>query len=166
MIKLRFNLRRRIAAGRGKDHGLSKLANSFANCFKQQYPIVTFRRSFYLKQAHKLVASALVAGFVASACGASPGHSASSGSASRQASARIGNPVTDTSLPIHQRFSNLDEYLAHLERTQGPVDGPWYKQVSPGMYELQTGNLHLDVPGGEKKLFTREELEKKFGFSK
>jgi hypothetical protein len=78
----------------------------------------------------------------------------------------MGNPVTDTSLPINQRFRTLDEYLAHLEQTQGPVDGPWYKEVSPGMYQLQTGNLHLDTPSGEKKLFTRKELEEKFGFSK
>jgi hypothetical protein len=79
----------------------------------------------------------------------------------------MGNSVTDTSLPINQRFRNLDEYLAFLERTQGPVDGPWYKEVSPGMYELQTAaNLHLDVPSHEQRRFTREELEKKFGFSK
>jgi hypothetical protein len=36
------------------------------------------------------------------------------------------------------------------------------------MYELQTGNLKLDRGDGveEKRLFTRQELEKKFGFSK
>ena len=37
------------------------------------------------------------------------------------------------------------------------------------MYQLQTGNLHLDAPGGgadKKRLFTRRELEQKFGFSK
>ena len=48
-------------------------------------------------------------------------------------------------MPIHQRFKNLDEYLAFLERTQAPVDGPWYRQIRPGLYELQTGgNLRLD----------------------
>ena len=78
----------------------------------------------------------------------------------------MGNSVTDTDIPISKRFPNLDEYLAFLERTQGPVDGPWYKEVSPGVYQLQTGNLHLDVPGGEKRTFTRQELEKKFGFTK
>lgn len=67
--------------------------------------------------------------------------------------------------PSNQQFTSLDEYLAHLERTQGPVDGPWYKQVRPGIYELQTGNLHLDAPGGEKQTFTREELAQRFGFS-
>ena len=75
--------------------------------------------------------------------------------------------MNDANLPVNKRFRTLDEYLAYLERTQGPVDGPWYKEVSRGIYELQTGNLHLDVPGGaeEKRLFTRQELEKKFGFS-
>lgn len=71
--------------------------------------------------------------------------------------------VTNEQVSINQRFSNLDEYLAHLERTQGPVDGPWYKEVGPGIYELQTGNLHLDTPDGDKRTFTREELERQFG---
>lgn len=73
--------------------------------------------------------------------------------------------MTNEQAPSNQRFTGLDEYLAHLERTQGPVDGPWYKQVRPGIYLLQTGNLHLDVPGEEKQTFTREELAQKFGFS-
>jgi hypothetical protein len=86
--------------------------------------------------------------------------------ANAQASdSKPGKNVSNDQVPINQRFSNLDEYLSHLERTQGPVDGPWYKEVSPGVYELQTGNLHLDTPGGEKRTFTRAELERKFGFS-
>jgi hypothetical protein len=79
----------------------------------------------------------------------------------------MGKSVTDTNLPINKRFRTLDDYLAYLERTQGPVDGPWYKEVSPGMYQLQTAaNLHLDVPTKEQQKFTREDLERKFGFSK
>jgi hypothetical protein len=79
----------------------------------------------------------------------------------------MGNSVSDTNVPINKRFRSLDDYLAYLERTQAPVDGPWYKEVSPGMYQLQTaGNLHLDVPSREKRTFTRRELEKNFGFSK
>ena len=73
--------------------------------------------------------------------------------------------MTCQTAPINQRFRTLEEYLAHLERTEKPVDGPWYKQVSPGMYELQTGNLHLDGPGGEKRTFTRQQLAEMFGFS-
>lgn len=77
-----------------------------------------------------------------------------------------GTNVTNHQVPINQRFRNLDEYLAHLERTQGPIDKPWYKEVRPGIYELQTGNLRLLGPGNEKRSFTRQELERKFGFSK
>lgn len=68
--------------------------------------------------------------------------------------------------PIHRRFASLDAYLLDLERTQGPIDRPWYKEVGPGVYELQTGNLRLDGPGTEKRTFTRKELELKFGFSR
>jgi hypothetical protein len=75
--------------------------------------------------------------------------------------------MIDENIPINKRFGSLDEYLAHLELTQGPVDGPWYKQVGPDRFELQTGNLKLDQADGveQKRLFTRQELEKKFGFS-
>lgn len=73
--------------------------------------------------------------------------------------------VSDQQVPINQRFRSLDEYLAHLERTQGPVDGPWYREVRPGVYEMQTGNLRLDTPDGGKRTFTRQELELEFGFS-
>lgn len=74
--------------------------------------------------------------------------------------------MTNEQDPSNLQFTSLDKYLAYLERTQGPVDGPWYKQVRPGIYELQTGNLHLDGPDEEKQTFTREELAQKFGFSK
>ena len=96
--------------------------------------------------------------------GADAGQQASAG---HQISAnKPGRNVTNQQVPINQRFSSLDVYLAHLERTQGPIDKPWYKEVRPGVYELQTGNLR--VLGGEKQehVFTREELERKFGFSK
>ena len=74
--------------------------------------------------------------------------------------------MTSQDQPIHQRFASLDAYLLDLERTQGPIDRPWYKEVSPGVYHLQTGNLRLDTPGEDKRIFTRRELELKFGFSK
>ena len=69
--------------------------------------------------------------------------------------------------PINQQFRSLDEYLAHLERTQGPIDGPWYRQIRPGFYEMQTGNLRVLGEEGEvKRVFTRDELEREFGFKK
>lgn len=76
-----------------------------------------------------------------------------------------GATVTDQSLPISRRFKTLDAYLAYLEQYEAPIDKPWYKQVRPGVYELQTGNLRvLGAEGEEKRTFTREELERKFGF--
>ena len=101
-----------------------------------------------------------------SACGAAPGNVGGANSNRQIAAPSMGNNMTSDTAPIDQRFRSLDEYLAHLERTQGPVDGPWYKQIRPGVYELQTGNLHLDTEGSEKRIFTREELAKKFGFAK
>ena len=97
--------------------------------------------------------------------------SAADTAADRQTSTNNpGNNVTNDQAPINQRFRNLDEYLAYLEQTQGPVDGPWYKQVRLGVYELQTGNLRVLGSDGEepqvKQTFTRDELERKFGFSK
>ena len=64
--------------------------------------------------------------------------------------------------PISRRFETLDKYLAHLER-QSHMDGKWYKEYRPGVYEVQTGNLHLD-DDRQQRIFTREELERKFGF--
>jgi hypothetical protein len=102
---------------------------------------------------------------LASACSASLAPSESDG---HPASNSKGNKVSEGSIPINQRFASLDQYLAYLEKTSAPVDGPWYKEVSPGLYQLQTGNLRvLSADGGEeKRTFTRQELEKKFGFSK
>ena len=102
---------------------------------------------------------------VLTACGASP-----NGVVSNSDSPQIGSTgtaVTNNQLPINERFASLDDYLAFLEGTQAPVDGPWYRQVSPGLYELQTGgNLMLEGGDPPKRTFTREELERKFGFRK
>ena len=73
--------------------------------------------------------------------------------------------VNEKQVPISRQFRSLDEYLAHLERMEAPVDGPWYKEVRPGIYELQPGNLRVLGGEGQKQTFTREELERKFGFS-
>jgi hypothetical protein len=106
----------------------------------------------------------LSTGLLASACGASLTPSETEG---HHASNQIGNSVSDTNIPVNRRFADLDEYLAYLEKTSAPVDGPWYKEVSPGLYQLQTGNLRVlrAENSEEKRLFTRKELEKKFGFS-
>ena len=64
---------------------------------------------------------------------------------------------------VARQFPTLDAYLAHLER-ESHVGGKWYREFKPGMYELVTGNLHLDTPSKEQRIFTRTELERKFGF--
>jgi hypothetical protein len=76
--------------------------------------------------------------------------------------------VTDANLPINQRFRALDDYLFWLQQHDAPVDRPWYKEIRPGVYELQTGNFAPlpGTPGAPQRVFTREELEKKFGFTK
>jgi hypothetical protein len=126
----------------------------------------TFRRIFELFQIHNLSLLSLAGALLASACSASLNDSAPSDTDRQLASEQTGNSVTDTNTPITERFRTLDQYLAHLEQFEGPVDGPWYKEISPGLYELQTGNLHLDTPDKQKRTFTRAELEKKFGFTK
>ena len=70
--------------------------------------------------------------------------------------------MSNDQTPINQRFRTLDDYLAYLE-LQSHVDGKWYKEIRPGVYELQTGNLRLDNDT-QQRIFTREELERKFGF--
>lgn len=77
-----------------------------------------------------------------------------------------GTTVTNEQVPINQRFRNLDEYLAYLEQYEAPIDRAWYKEISPGIYELQTGNLRTLDGSDSKRTFTREELEREFGFSK
>ena len=53
----------------------------------------------------------------------------------------------------------LDEHLALLEKG-GHVGKAWYREVSPGVYELVT-NMR---PPPEKTRFTRAELARMFGF--
>lgn len=62
-----------------------------------------------------------------------------------------------------REFRSLDEYLEHLRRYAAVIDRPWYKEVKPGLYRLETGNLR---PRPEPRYFTREELERRFGFRK
>ena len=72
--------------------------------------------------------------------------------------------------PINRRFKSLDDYLAWLRQTQEPVDGSWYEEIRPGIYQLRTGNLRVLGPSGDEtppgQTFTRAELEKKLGFSR
>ncbi len=72
--------------------------------------------------------------------------------------------MVDDRLSISRRFADLDAYLAYLRR-RSAIDGAWYREIRPGVYELQTGgNLHLDRGETTRRVFTRDELERKFGF--
>lgn len=62
---------------------------------------------------------------------------------------------------VSQRFRTLDDYLAYL-KSRSVIDGHWYREIRPGTYRLETGNYH--GPETEKRIFTREELLRKFGF--
>jgi hypothetical protein len=82
----------------------------------------------------------------------------------RPSSGSSGKTVVDDRFSISSRFADLDAYLAHLRR-QSAIDGAWYREIRPGVYELQTGgNLRLDRGEKTKRVFTRDELERKFGF--
>ncbi len=58
-------------------------------------------------------------------------------------------------------FYSLDEYLAYLEETQGPIDKPWWREIKPGLYEHM-----IRMPGAERETATREELMKRYGFER
>lgn len=81
---------------------------------------------------------------------------------------QMGRPaVTDDDaiggLPYAGRrvFRSLDEYLTYLREKGAPIDKPWYREIGPGAYVLQRGNMRrLNPP----ETFTRAELMRKFGF--
>lgn len=72
-----------------------------------------------------------------------------------------GAPLSGLPFAQGRSFSTLDEYLA-FRKERGAYDVPWYKEVSPGVYELVTRR----VPGKPFETFTREQLMEKFGFSR
>lgn len=69
--------------------------------------------------------------------------------------------VSSKTTPLNQRFETLDDYLAYREK-RGAIDGSWYREIRPGVYRLETGNYH--GPETEQRIFTREELLRKYGF--
>lgn len=58
-------------------------------------------------------------------------------------------------------FHSLDDYLAYLEETQGPIDLPWWREIRPGVYERV-----VRMPGAQRETATREELMRRFGFTR
>ena len=75
---------------------------------------------------------------------------------------RVGrDAVRDLPFSQGRSFSTLDEYLAFLEQ-RGRYDVPWYREVRPGLYEV----VARRGPGAAPLFFTREELERRFGFAR
>lgn len=64
-----------------------------------------------------------------------------------------------------ERFPDLDAYLAFLEK-RSHVGGAWYREVAPDRFALQTPGLRTGQEAARQRVFTRKELEKKFGFSR
>lgn len=122
-----------------------------------------------MAQCFKWAAFIALSSVGTTACGA-PLTKVEATESERSAAANRGEKVLDEAAPINQRFRDLDEYLAHLERTQAPIDKPWYREIRPGVFQLVTGNLRVLPTDGEEekeqRVFTREELERKFGFTK
>lgn len=63
-------------------------------------------------------------------------------------------------------FGSLDEYLAYL-RQGAAMDKPWYKEIRPGVFQLQrSGNFRpLGGDVAENEPVTREELARRLGFT-
>jgi hypothetical protein len=57
-------------------------------------------------------------------------------------------------------FRCLDDYLAHLERL-GAIDLPWWREIRPDVYEHV-----VRMPEAQREIATRDELMRRFGFSR
>jgi hypothetical protein len=114
------------------------------------------------RSVRKVPALALLA--ISAACSAAP----AARTPAPAGNLKVADAMTDSSqprpiagLPFAQgrAFASLDDYLA-FRRSRGAYDVPWYREVRPGVYEL----MGRRGPGAEPKVYTRDELERKFGF--
>jgi len=69
-------------------------------------------------------------------------------------------PVANLPYARGRSFTTLDEYLAHL-KSLGAIDLPWWREIRPGVYERVTS-----IRGAPREVATREELMRRFGFSR
>lgn len=75
--------------------------------------------------------------------------------------AAASNPIAGLPGANGRSFATLDAYLAHLRAYAATIDRPWYREVQPNVFLLERGNLRTLTP---PPTFTREQLERKFGF--
>jgi hypothetical protein len=57
-------------------------------------------------------------------------------------------------------FKTLDDYLS-FRKALGATGRSFYEEISPGTYRLVAGRR---LPGAVDKIYTRDDLLKKFGF--
>ena len=79
---------------------------------------------------------------------------------SAQVQPSTGGGVANLPYARGKTFNTLDEYLAHLE-AQGAVDLPWWREIRPGVFERVTS-----MPEARREVATREELARRFGFTR
>lgn len=89
-----------------------------------------------------------------------PGAAAAQHKEPAQVSRSAGEGIANLPYARGKTFRTLDEYLAHLE-AQGAVDLPWWREIRPGVYERVTSK-----PDAQRETATREELMRRFGFTR
>lgn len=121
-----------------------------------------------MKQHFMLMTTVGAVSCLTAACNATPNRVQQVDAVGQSAASISGKTVNHDELPINQRFRTLDDYLAWLKQYAAPTDRPWYEEISPGVYKLRTGNFRPmeGAPGAEKRTFTRNELERQFGFKR
>ena len=85
----------------------------------------------------------------------------SSDKGARTGAAAAGEGVANLPFSHGRSFRTLDDYLQHLERYAAPIDQPWWREIRPGVYEHM-----VRMPGAPRETATREELMKRFGFTR
>ena len=77
--------------------------------------------------------------------------------------AHIENGESVAGLPFSngRSFASLDAYLAYLEQYNGPIDMPWWREISPSVYRYE---IRM-ADGPEPEIATRAELEERYGFA-
>src|SRR5437764_7992554 len=120
----------RIAADVAKGSRLAKSCKPF--CWGSAKQCIKFVLGSSGMSARRLRTEAcfVVAAIMTTASAAPNGIA---GLGSEAVAAPMGDNVTNAQLPISERFRSLDEYLAFLEKTQAPIDKPWYRQIRPGI---------------------------------
>jgi hypothetical protein len=149
----------RESLGQANDHGLKKCSTPFSG---QSFgTLLQLWEVLIMYQVTKLTIL-LISGTAWTIAFAAPTHvQFETGSANGHEAVP---PMTKVSIPPNQRFRNLDEYLAHLQRGAA-VDKAWYRRIGPDLYRLETGNYRPLGGDDQKRIFTRAELAKKFGFA-